>query len=91
MAWRPDGQVLATIQDRRIALVDRETWTVYSQIDAGGHTKEISLLSFCPNGLYLASVGTDSKLCQVDVGDDGPGEIPQAKADLAELRVDDPG
>jgi chromosome transmission fidelity protein 4 len=60
-AWHPSGGSLAVPHGAAVHVLERETWEVQSVL-RGAHSKEVSLISWCDNGRYLASGGLDRQL-----------------------------
>ncbi|KAB5589694.1 Minichromosome loss protein 1 [Ceratobasidium theobromae] len=70
--WHPSGAYFATVSTAHdIIFVSSSTWnkteTLYD-----GHDSAVSSLTFSPNGLYLASGGTDGKVIVWDLLDKKP-------------------
>ena len=61
IAWQPGSGVLAVPFAGGVHLLARGTWEV-SKMLVGGHSKEVSLVSWSANGLYLASAGVDRQV-----------------------------
>lgn len=61
MSWSPDGAVLAIPGGRKIECLKRGQWRDAAPL-SGGHTDNTTVVSFSPNGRYLATTGEDKKI-----------------------------
>jgi chromosome transmission fidelity protein 4 len=62
-SWHPDGGALlvAPGPDGSIVAFERLSWEKTAELD-GAHSGPVAAVSFSPNGLYLASAGSDQAL-----------------------------
>ena len=56
IAWHPMGECIAIPRGSYVQVIERSTWEVQTEL-RGGHTNEVSHVSWCCNGLYLCSAG----------------------------------
>lgn len=63
VAWHPKGDYFVVpSRTHEIAIVDRDKWAKSGTFSTDGHDAEIGLLSWSPNGKYLASSARDDQL-----------------------------
>ena len=70
LAWHPTGASIAIPYSTGVHILERGTWTPTSML-LNGHNKEVSLVSWSPNGQYLATGGLDKQvfLWQLNIAD----------------------
>ncbi|KAG8694965.1 hypothetical protein FRC09_009480 [Ceratobasidium sp. 395] len=70
--WHPSGTYFATVSAaHNIVFVSSNSWTKTETL-VGGHDSVVTSLSFSPNGSYLVTGGTDSKVFVWDLSDKKP-------------------
>ncbi|GAM28567.1 hypothetical protein SAMD00019534_117430 [Acytostelium subglobosum LB1] len=63
MSWKPDSSHLAISSTNSvICLSATANWDLVSSFEDDGHTREVTALAWCPNGIYLVSVAQDKNL-----------------------------
>ncbi|KAG9079613.1 hypothetical protein FS749_008366 [Ceratobasidium sp. UAMH 11750] len=70
--WHPSGTYFAVVSAAHdIVFVSSSTWAKTETL-VGGHDSVVTSLSFSPNGAYLVTGGTDSKVFVWDLSDKKP-------------------
>ena len=70
VAWHPTGSSIAIPFSSGVHILERGTWNPTSML-LNGHSKEVSLVAWSPNGQYLATGGLDKQifLWQLNIAD----------------------
>ena len=78
LAWHPSGDSIAIPFANAVHLLERSSWSVGTVL-RNGHSKDVSLVSWSPNGQYLASAGLDRQVYVWQL--DGASDLDRYKAD----------